>query len=276
MSKIQALIKSSGVPEDQQVRVQDAFESVMAQAKEWAEKAMSIVVTDETDVAGMEAADGAAKALRDLRLSVDKTHKALKADALAYGKMLDAIKREITGVISEAETHAKEMADYAETQRKKREAALEAERKEELGPYVNFDFTGLELGVMPDDLYQAYLEAAKKKKADQEAAKKAAEEAAKKEQEDREKELKRLAAERKKIAKEKEEIEREKAALAAKEGDLSGTAVPAGPRADAMRKYADRVRSAEPPSFMPAKVKKALVTMYGKIADYIKSEADKL
>ena len=68
-----------------------AFASYFDRADEWRAKALAIVVKDESEVREMKRARETRLALKDIRVSAEKTRKALKADSLRKGKAIDGI-----------------------------------------------------------------------------------------------------------------------------------------------------------------------------------------
>lgn len=206
------IILETGLKPDDASGIKQSFQEFVAQTEEWAKKALSIVVLDEDDEQGMENAAQADKALRALQKEVETVHKDLKADSLAYGRALDEVKRNFNSVIEPARAHCKEQAAYRETMEKKRQEGLKAERIAEMKD-LNINLDHYDLGVMPEDLYQATLAGLRHQKAEAEkqaaAEKKAAEKAEadrKAAEEAQRKENERLKAEAK-AAHEKHEVE---------------------------------------------------------------------
>lgn len=218
------IILETGLKPDDANGIKQSFQEFVAQTEEWAKKALAIVVLDEDDEEGMENAAKADKALRALQKEVETVHKNLKADSLAYGRALDEVKRNFNSVIDPARAHCKEQAAYRETMEKKRQEELKAKRIEEMKD-LNINLDHYDLGVMPEDLYQATLAGLRHQKAEAEkqaaAEKKAAEKAEadrKAAEEKQRKENERLKAEAK-AAQEKHDAELKAAQQAAEEAN---------------------------------------------------------
>lgn len=141
------------------ISIRQHFEAFETQAREWKEKAESLVVTDASQVAEMQQAGEARKALKSIRIAVDKKHKELKEDALRKGQLLDSIKRTLTGLIVPIEEHLERQEKFVEIQEQERIKKLEAERIELLTPYFDpIALKALGLGGMSDDAFNNLLE----------------------------------------------------------------------------------------------------------------------
>jgi hypothetical protein len=127
-----------------------------------------------------------------IRTGTAAIHKELKAFYLAGGRFVDGWKNAQLMASQGIEEKLKEIETHQERKEAERKAALEAERKDELGQYTSDIPSGL--GDMPDNVWEMYLAGAKKSHADRLEAERKAEE-----------ERKRLEAER--IAREKAEAE---------------------------------------------------------------------
>lgn len=131
----------------------DAFQGAIAKTQEWANAALSIVVKDESDIAGMEQAEGAVSALKDLKKEIEANHKRIKEPALRVTQEVDRVRREFFKIIDPALEHAKKQAAFAETMENRRKDELEAKRKAILAPF-QVDYAHYDLRNMPEDLFQ--------------------------------------------------------------------------------------------------------------------------
>lgn len=166
-----------------------AFAGAYDQAKEWDEKAKTIIVTDASQLKEMKLAKESRLALRKVRTGVEDKRKELKADALAYGKTVDAIANELKGLIEPIEAHLLEQEEFAKRIEAKRVEEMKQARIAELTP-LGVDVQYLDLAGMPEPVYAKLLADSKAAmEARHEEARKAAEEAQKAEAE-------RLAAEK--------------------------------------------------------------------------------
>ena len=90
---------------------------------------MPLKISDVNDAAGFKAVHEARMVVKNKRVEVEKVRKALKADALEYGRKVDSEAKRITGMLEPIESHltAEEDAYNAEKERIKNAARLKAE-----------------------------------------------------------------------------------------------------------------------------------------------------
>lgn len=204
------VITESGVEESTALTLQNSFLPFFEKAKEWKEKAESLVVTDVSQTREMKMAREARLALADIRIDADKKRKALKEDSLRYGKAVQGVYNVIEFLIKPIESHLLDQEKFAERQEEKRKAALKAERDAELLPYIEFVPYQVDLGELSDEGWQKLLSGVKlQAQAKIDAEKKAEEERIAKEKADDE-ERERMRVENEKLK--AEAIEREKKA----------------------------------------------------------------
>lgn len=183
-----------------------------------------IVVNGPDDKKGMALARENRLSLQKMRTTIEAKRKELKADALAYGKKVDAVAKELTAIITPEEqrlkeleeTAAREQARLAELEKQAREA--EMKRRCELLAKINVMVPEIELQFMDDEAFKAFhaekksaFDAARKAEEEAEAARKAETERLEKlaaEQAERQAELDRQQAELEAKRKEIEEAER--------------------------------------------------------------------
>lgn len=103
----------------------DNFEQI---ARKWEAEAKSIIVTDETQVSLMERAREGRLILKDKRVSIEKTRKALKEESLREGQAIDKIARYLKDLIEPIENYLEEQERFVEL-KQAREAAEKAERE---------------------------------------------------------------------------------------------------------------------------------------------------
>src|SRR5512137_1422764 len=75
------------------------FSTYQTIATEWEEKAKGIVVTDVAQTAEMKMARAGRLFLKEKRVGIEKTRKALKESSLRKGKAIDALAKYLTGLI---------------------------------------------------------------------------------------------------------------------------------------------------------------------------------
>lgn len=173
-------------------------------------RGLSIDGIDDSE--GEKAVRLARSEVRDYRTAVEKRRKALKADALAYGRAIDGEAKRITAALLEVEEPLAEELDAVKAERDRLAAeAEEAERAKMTARLDALQATGVTIAVASvqswtDEEFADALREAQAIKAARDAEKAEAEAAAKAEAE-------RVAAESKAIAAERAALEVEKAAL---------------------------------------------------------------
>jgi hypothetical protein len=189
-------------------KIQAHFLDFEKQAGEWMTKAKTIKVTDAKQTDLMKDAKDARLALKGIRVSVEKKHTELKADALKYGQTLDKVKRTLVGYIEPIEEYLLEQEKFAEVQEEKRRKELFDKRIIELKPYISeHEAKAFPLGDMKDEAFANLLNGNKLAKEAKENEAKAQQTLREEQQQRDEAERKRLAAENEKLRKEKEQQE---------------------------------------------------------------------
>ena len=94
-----------------------------------AEQYMPLVIRDVSDAAGFKVVHEARMIVKSHRVEVEKTRKLLKADALEYGRKVDAEAKRLTGLLEPIESHleAEEKRIQEEKDRIKNAVRLKAE-----------------------------------------------------------------------------------------------------------------------------------------------------
>ena len=162
-------------------------------AAEWAKKAKSIIVTDESQTVNMQMAKTGRLFLRKQRLEIENTRKMLKAGALKECQCIDRLSNFLKDVIIPTEEHLDRQEHFVEYREKAKQDAIKLEVEARMER-----------------------ERIEKEKADSEALAKAQAENARLQKEADAKE-KALAEERRKVAYEQEKIKKENEAKIAKE-----------------------------------------------------------
>ncbi|MEN6507132.1 MAG: hypothetical protein ABFD92_21560 [Planctomycetaceae bacterium] len=93
---------------------------------------LPLTIRDVNDTAGYKAVHAARMVVKNKRVEVEKLRKELKADALEYGRRVDAEAKRITSLLEPIESHLsqEEEAYEAEKERIKNAARLKAEAEE--------------------------------------------------------------------------------------------------------------------------------------------------
>lgn len=197
-------------PEKVAHEIQTEIGPMYQQAVSLCEQASEIQVTQEEDKKGMSLAKESRLALRKLRTTAVNKCKELKSDSLAYGRAIDAARRQVEGLFKPAEDHLLMQETFAERMEVERAKKCRAERETVLVKAGgNPDFYA-QLEKMPDSEFKTLIKETEarvaRQKAEAEEAERLAKEAAEKERLERE----RLAAENAKLR--AEAIERDRLA----------------------------------------------------------------
>lgn len=209
-NELAKVINESGVEQSTALTLQNSFLPFFERAREWKEKAESLVVTDASQLREMKMAREARLALRDIRIEADKTRKALKEDSIRYGKAVQGVYNVIEYLIVPIEKHLEDQEKFAERLEEKRIAALHEERLEALRPYMEFVPYALNYGTLTEEAWLKVYNGAKM----QHEAKIEAERKAEQERIEREKaeaaERERVRQENERLRKEAEEAEKKR------------------------------------------------------------------
>lgn len=196
------LVNESGLDKTKSQVLLENFSNYFEIASDWEKKANMLVITSVEQKAEMKMASEGRKFLKDKRVAVEHTRKALKENSLREGQTIDAIAKVLTNLIIPIEKDLEEKEKFAERQEAKRIEALNDVRTREIEPYLEYVPYGIELGKMTDDDYKKVLSGAKlQKEAADEAERKAEQEHIAKEKAE--------AEEREKIRKENERLKKE-------------------------------------------------------------------
>lgn len=189
------------------------FEATKDELRAMVAETAELIVSGITDTDGIAAARAARLKLKDLRVSIERRRKSLKADSLEYGRKVDSVAKELTAIIEPEEKRLEyqEQIVKREQERLSREAeerrqAMIRARLKQLADCGEV-WTEAEVKDLSEDDFEQLVAAAKeaKEQRDREAAEAEAER-------QRVAEANRLEAER--LAKERAEIERKQAQAA--------------------------------------------------------------
>lgn len=186
----------------------DSFKPMFDQFEDWKRRAGSIVVTDVSQNELMISAGTARKALKNIRVEVEKRRKSLKEESLRKGQNIDALAKLITNHILPIEEHLEKQEKFIEIKAEEEKQRKLIERIERLAPY-NVIYNRAVIATMDDQMFDNYLdgvinahnERIKKEKEDAEQARIQAERDAKERQ--------RIEAENKKLREENEKVQME-------------------------------------------------------------------
>lgn len=126
-NQLELVVKESGLEETKANIILTKFQDYFKVAAEWEKRALTIVVTDESQTDLMELAKTGRKLLSNRRIEVENTRKALKEQSLREGKAIDGIANVLKGLITPIEEHLRKQENFIEL---KREAEKEVMRLE--------------------------------------------------------------------------------------------------------------------------------------------------
>ncbi len=125
-TQLMEIATSKNISKESAKTLVDEFKAAVSLDDDFVEKAMAIVVTDESQTGLMEEADELRKTLQQQRIGIEKLRKSKKETYLRIGQAIDGVSKHVQGLIEPLETHLKKQADYA----KLLEEAREIERRE--------------------------------------------------------------------------------------------------------------------------------------------------
>lgn len=194
------------------------YQITKEQIKKAVETASLVTVEGPEDKKGMAVARENRLSLQKMRTTIEAKRKELKADALAYGRKVDSVAKELTAIITPEEQRLKELEETAarEAERlaelEKQAREVENKRRCDLLAKIGVMVPVIELQFMDAVAFEAFYLG---KKADFDAAKKAEEEA----EAARKAEADRLAKVAEEQAAQAAEIARQQAELAKKQAE---------------------------------------------------------
>jgi len=173
-NQIVRVVRNSGLDTTKAQILLEKFNGYFEIAASWEAKAAMLQITSIDQVADMKTAREGRLFLKDKRVSVEKTRKALKETSLRESQTIDAIARILTNLITPIEQDLEDKERFAEIFEANRQAELSATRILELAPFKDFVPDGINLGTMDQENYLKIFEGARlqsdaKKLADEKA-----------------------------------------------------------------------------------------------------------
>ena len=150
-------VKDSGLQPSKIETLLQSFSSNFSKAKEIADKAKSIIVTDEFQTDIMLQARESRLALKSIRIDVERTRKELKEQSLREGKAIDGIANVIKALVIPVEEHLEKQEKYAEVKEMEHLQARYESRVNKLLPYVS-DISLYNIKDMSDESFEKLLE----------------------------------------------------------------------------------------------------------------------
>lgn len=151
------VIRENEVQGTELATLNGTFMPMLAEAEKWAQIVATINITDVGQVREMKMARETRLALREVRVNADKKRKALKENALRYGRAVDGAFNIIKFLTEPLEEKLLEQEKFAERQEQVRIDALRVEREEKLRAY-GVDVSLYQLGLMPQEAFDSLLE----------------------------------------------------------------------------------------------------------------------
>lgn len=210
-NELAVVVQEIAVDNEIQQMLVERFTPFLEQARDWKEKAESLVVTDITQTHEMKMAREARLALREIRLSADKLRKELKEDSLRYGRAVQGVYNVIEAVISPIEKHLEHQEKFKEIYDAQQREALRLLRESLVAEVRQYMIHNINLGEITEEDFNRLWTGAKlqKQAADEAAAKAELERIARNKAEAEERERLRIENERLKAEAEKREAEME-------------------------------------------------------------------
>lgn len=137
----------------------DAFVALFAEADQWKNLAMKIVVTNADQTIAIQQARSLRLQFRRIRCDAETRRKALKAGIVAQGKAIDGMANIIKALTEPVEAHLQAQEDFAERMEAEAAAKLFHARALELAEFGVADPSAYNLGIMPADQYAALYDA---------------------------------------------------------------------------------------------------------------------
>jgi len=164
--------KEYGLEETQVQTIEQAFAPKIAERDGLIEIYQQVITKELTPELCSEAKQIRLKLVK-VRTGIAEIHKTQKAFFLAAGRFVDAWKNKETAPVEQMESNLEHIENHFINIEKQRIADLEATRTEQLKQYT--EIIPMSLGLMQEDVFQAYLAAQKKIYDDRIAAEKQAE-----------------------------------------------------------------------------------------------------
>jgi len=136
---LQTMVQESGLEPSKAKAMLEQFQGFFEVAEEWEAKAKAILVTDATQTDVMAQAREGRLILKNKRIAIEKTRKALKEQALREGRAIDGIANVLKALIVPLEQHLDQQEHFveikaqeaADRERKRIEAEVQAKREAE-------------------------------------------------------------------------------------------------------------------------------------------------
>lgn len=154
---LEVVVKESGLITSKAQVLVDSFKPLYFSALDLADKARDISVTDVSQVEEMTKAKEVRKALQRVRLDADEVREKLKEESLREGKAIQSVFNVIKNFVKPIEESLEEQEKFAERAEQARLDAIQVERVQTLGKYVE-DISIYNLREMTEEVFNNLVE----------------------------------------------------------------------------------------------------------------------
>jgi trichohyalin len=160
MDNIAKLIDESGLNDERKLALKGSFDDFISIAQEWESKAKEIHVTDSSQKDLMKMAKEGRLLLRQKRLDIENLRKTIKEQPLRECQAIDSVAKAFKDLITPIEDYLKEQEEFEKRENESKLNQLIHERGEALKQY-GVDVQYLDLGNMPEPMFEMLLSSSK-------------------------------------------------------------------------------------------------------------------
>ena len=160
MDNIAKLIDESGLNDERKLALKGSFDDFIYIAQEWESKAKEIHVTDSSQKDLMKMAKEGRLLLRQKRLDIENLRKTIKEQPLRECQAIDSVAKAFKDLITPIEDYLKEQEEFEKRENEAKLNQLIHERGEALKQY-GVDVQYLDLGNMPEPMFEMLLSSSK-------------------------------------------------------------------------------------------------------------------
>jgi cobalamin biosynthesis Mg chelatase CobN len=160
MDNIAKLIDESGLNDERKLALKGSFDDFISIAQEWESKAKEIHVTDSSQKDLMKMAKEGRLLLRQKRLDIENLRKTIKEQPLRECQAIDSVAKAFKDLITPIEDYLKEQEEFEKRENEAKLNQLIHERGEALKQY-GVDVQYLDLGNMPQPMFEMLLSSSK-------------------------------------------------------------------------------------------------------------------
>jgi hypothetical protein len=167
-SALVKIVQTSGLAKEKADFLIQKFDGFMDIARQYEETARTIVVTADDQVDLMARARKGRLYLKEIRVDIEKTRKALKEESLREGKAIDAVANALKALIEPTEAYLDSQERFTEIRERKKREDQAVVRQQALLIY-DVALTVAEIVDMTDEMFNIILKGAIDKKKEAEA-----------------------------------------------------------------------------------------------------------